>query len=92
MSNSKNRTSQDQAGIVPKPSTDAPTAAPEPLPNDQAKSLADKFDPKRLVGSPAFKIGETKRGPLTSIPVRRPSDEWFIRVHPEIREDRSRTP
>jgi hypothetical protein len=84
------------SGAPPEPAV-AGAAAPEPGPNDldaiieakrarrqqEEESNLDPFDPERLRLSQDFASAVGVRKLLTTVPVRKPSKEWFVRTHPD---------
>lgn len=71
----------DAEGPPPAPAPDAnPTPAPPPPPTTEAP---DPFDPDalRLPQDFAGAVGVKKL--LITLPVRKPSKEWFVRTHPD---------
>jgi hypothetical protein len=55
------------------------TAADRPAP----APAPDPFDPARLRLSPDFTAALGVKKLLTTVPVRKPSKEWFVRCHPD---------
>lgn len=53
--------------------------------DDSGDTAPDPFDPKSLKLSQDFAVDIGVKRHLTSIPVRRPDKQWFVRTHPEHR-------
>ena len=51
--------------------------------NRVSETLPDPFDPERLRLTQDFSSAVGVKKALLSIPVRKPSREWFVKVHPE---------
>ena len=61
----------DLTGTQPAAVPNTPTAAPDP------------FDPASLRLSQEMNAGFGAKKLLTTVPVRKPSKEWFVRCHPD---------
>jgi hypothetical protein len=53
------------------------------IPKAQEKQAPDPFDPARLRLSQDFSAAIGVKKLLTTVPVRKPSKEWFVRCHPD---------
>lgn len=53
------------------------------LPNDKDEQHLDPFDPERLKLSQDFASSVGVKKELLTIPVRKPSKEWFVQTHPD---------
>jgi hypothetical protein len=74
-------------GAEPAPHQAHPAVRPDPVgavedPNRRAPPNDDPFDPNALRLSQNFASAGNRRI-LTTIAVRRPSKEWYVRVHPD---------
>lgn len=53
------------------------------MPNPPNPTTPDPFDPERLRLSQDFAAGVGVKKLLTTVPVRKPANEWFVQCHPD---------
>ena len=73
--------SSDDAGKNSKPA-DVPVPKPADVPAPKAAG-PDPFDPSKLRLSQGMSAAQGVKKHLTTLPVRKPSKEWFVRCHPD---------
>lgn len=77
MATTKTKTPRQEVSIPDPAETGVPTPAAVPTP------APDPFDPARLRLSQDMMAAAGVKKLLTTLPVRKPSKEWFVRVRPE---------